>query len=118
MDPIRDDRGGESPASTISIDIQPGSDGSEPVVTIAGEIDVATSPTLRSAIAAVVEGASPVTIDLSATTFIDSSGLGVLVAALNRSRELGHDLSLRGLQAPVQRVFEITGLTALFAVEE
>jgi anti-sigma B factor antagonist len=89
------------------------------VIAVAGEIDVATSPELRQAIAEVMERAHRVTIDLSATTFIDSSGLGVLVGALKRAGELGQEsITLRGVQEPVRRVLEITGLTELFAVED
>ena len=51
-------------------------------------------------------------------TFIDSSGLGVLVGALKRVRERDRcDLVLTGLQGPPRRVFEITGLTELFSIE-
>jgi anti-sigma B factor antagonist len=101
----------------ISIEVRPDVDADCWVVSVVGEIDVATSPHLRAAIARVVDQARRVSVDLSGTTFIDSSGLGVLVGALKRAREGGHqDLELRGLQEPVRRVFEITGLTELFPV--
>ncbi len=51
-------------------------------------------------------------------SFIDSSGLGVLVEVLKRRREAGAGpVALRGMQEPVRRVFEITGLTDLFELE-
>jgi anti-sigma B factor antagonist len=88
-------------------------------VTVRGELDVATSPALRGELHSLVEqGAKAITIDLSGTTFIDSSGLGVLVGALKRLREgEGDTITLTGMQDQVRKVFEITGLTALFGVE-
>ncbi|HEY8216899.1 MAG TPA: STAS domain-containing protein [Acidimicrobiia bacterium] len=109
----------EDALAPISIDVRPGTAHGEWVVAVAGEIDVATSPELRQAIDRVLGSADRVTIDLAATTFIDSSGLGVLVAALKQAKERGHDaMTLRGVQEPVRRVLEITGLTGLFAVED
>jgi anti-sigma B factor antagonist len=105
--------------SPITIEVRRGSGFRDSIVAVAGEIDVATSPELDQAIEGVLEHASSITIDLSATTFIDSSGLGVLVSALKRARGLGHEsVTLRGVQEPVRRVLEITGLTELFAVED
>ena len=91
-------------------------------VSVAGEIDVATSPVLRRELHAALDtGAARVVVDLSAATFIDSSGLGVLVGALKRLRESNGNgnqtLMLTGLQDAVRKVFEITGLSALFAIE-
>lgn len=92
-------------------------------VKVAGEIDVATSPALRQELHSALDAGAPrVVIDLSETTFIDSSGLGVLVGALKRRREADGDgdqpLVLRGLQDPVRKVFEITGLSTLFTIED
>ncbi len=88
-------------------------------VTVRGELDVATSPALRGELHSLVEqGARSIRLDLSGTTFIDSSGLGVLVGALKRLREAeGETITLSGMQDQVRKVFEITGLTTLFAVE-
>ena len=59
-----------------------------PVIVARGEIDVATSPLLRSELASVLaQGPDEVTLDLSGVSFVDSSGLGVLVGALKRLRE-------------------------------
>ena len=101
-----------------TVEVRPDDAPSSWVVIVTGEIDVATSPVLRQALADLVDLHGRITVDLSGTTFIDSSGLGVLVGALKRARECGNDdLVLRGLQEPVRRVFEITGLTELFPVE-
>jgi anti-sigma B factor antagonist len=88
------------------------------VVTVRGEIDVATSPGLRDRLYSIIDGgARELVVDLSGLGFIDSSGLGVLVATLKHMRELEGELVLAGLQQPALRVFEITDLTTLFTIE-
>jgi anti-sigma B factor antagonist len=88
-----------------------------PVVEAAGEIDVATSPLLRAELAALLERApESITLDLGAVSFIDSSGLGVLVGALKGLREHNPAGDMRVLhpQDAVRKVFDITGLDNLF----
>ena len=80
------------------------------VVSIAGEIDLATSSSLGECLEA---HAGIVVIDLAKVTFIDSSGLGVLVRERKRVRSRSGDLRLRAPQDHVRRVFEVTGLSEL-----
>lgn len=90
-----------------------------PTVVAWGELDVATVPDLEVALHQVLEsdGSGTVEIDLGGVTFIDSSGLGVLVAALKQSQALGGRLVVRNLQAAPRKVFEVTGLLELFQAE-
>ena len=61
-----------------------------PVVVVRGEIDVATSPQLRNDLSALIGGgARHLTLDFAAVSFVDSSGLGVLVGTYKRLREDG-----------------------------
>jgi anti-sigma B factor antagonist len=88
------------------------------VIAVRGEIDVATSPTLRDELYTVIDGGSTaLVVDLSGLGFIDSSGLGVLVGSLKHMRERDGQLVIAGLEQPARRVFEITGLTELFPME-
>ncbi len=82
-------------------------------IRVRGEVDIATSPLLRRQLERLVDGDEPIVVDVSEMTFIDSSGLGVLVEMLHRRHD-GAGITLRGIQEPVRRVFEITGLTELF----
>ena len=59
------------------------------------------------------QGSPRVVVDLSAVTFLDSSGLHALVAAYHRV-PAGGELRVVGLRPNVRKVFEITGLLALF----
>jgi anti-sigma B factor antagonist len=95
-------------------------DGGAVTVHAVGEIDLATSPQLRELLHRLVAaGSRRVVLDLSGTTFIDSSGLGVLVGVLRATRENGDDRSflLSGFQDQVRKVFEITGLDQVFTIE-
>jgi anti-sigma B factor antagonist len=96
-------------------------DGNEATVVASGEIDLASSPDLRRELQALLDdGARRIVLDLGAVTFIDSSGLGVLVGVLKRINEEGDEgsLEIRGLNGPVRKVFEITGLHEIFVVRD
>ena len=80
------------------------------VVAPAGELDAFRAPNVRDELVRVIEaGASAVVCDLSAVTFLDSSGLGVLVGAVKRLRERGGELYVVPGKAG-RRVIELTAL--------
>lgn len=86
-------------------------------VAVRGEIDIATSDELRSALLRLNEqGARHVTVDLADLEFIDSTGLGALIRVLKHYREQGGDVVLASPTKPVQKVLEITSLDKLFTV--
>lgn len=81
------------------------------VVAAPPELDAATVPELRSQVTfLLVLRVSGITIDLSPTTFVDSSGIGVLVALTKRAMEAGVDLKISGAQENVMETFRINGL--------
>jgi anti-sigma B factor antagonist len=81
------------------------------VVSIYGEVDVATSPSLRELLIRLVgDGANRLVLDLEGVDFLDSTGLGTIISALKRARTHGGDLRLVCTQARIARLFEITGL--------
>ena len=87
------------------------------VISVSGEVDLATSPELDSAIIAAVDsGASALAIDLSDVTFMDSSGLGVIVRGLKRCREADIELDLVITNERVLKVFGITGLDQVIPI--
>lgn len=87
------------------------------VVRAVGEIDVSTAPELRARLHELDESAT-VVVDLSEVTFLDSTGLGVLVATLKRIREseAGGDLRLVVTRPQVSKVLDVTGLATVFSV--
>ena len=99
----------------MQIATTPGSD--RYVITVSGEVDLATSPELDTAIIAAIEsGTSSVAIDLTDVSFMDSSGLGVIVRGLKRCREADKDLDLVITNERVLKVFGITGLDQVITI--
>ena len=78
---------------------------------LSGELDVLTVAALNDALAN-GNGARHVTLDITALTFIDSTGLHA-IAAYARSREPDGTVTLTGAPQHIRRVFEITHLTQL-----
>ena len=89
------------------------------VLEVGGEVDVATAPRLREQLIALVNDQRyRIVVDLEAVDFIDSTGLGVLIGALKRVRTHDGDLALVCSEPRILKVFEITGLLAVFAVHD
>jgi anti-sigma B factor antagonist len=81
------------------------------VVSVAGEIDLVTSEELQAVLRAPAAQAATVVLDLRAVTFIDSSGLSVIVAEHQRAQAAQNRLVVALEGAPlVARLFDLTGL--------
>lgn len=78
----------------------------------AGELDIATVADLRGRVVEIIEsGCVDLVVDLSAVTFIDSSGLGVIVGTMKRATAAGGRLVVTGIDAPaVANPFRVSGL--------
>ena len=88
------------------------------VVTLVGEIDIATVAHLRSLVEeALGAGEFPVAVDLAGVRFMDAGGLNVLASAGERLRARGATLTVRAPTPSVYRLFEVTGLTDSLHVE-
>jgi anti-sigma B factor antagonist len=89
------------------------------VVAARGELDLSTAPRLRElAVARLTAGAKIMVVDLSEVEFLDSTGLGILVAILKRARSLDALLALVISRERVRKVFELTGLTTAFTIHD
>ena len=87
------------------------------VLAVSGEVDVATVPRLREQLHGLVaQGSNKIIVNLDGVDFLDSTGLGVLVGALKRVRTHDGELALVCTQPRILKVFEITGLTKVFAI--
>jgi anti-sigma B factor antagonist len=114
-DHSRQPLGSGGPDGSLELETSMDADGERTVLTVAGEVDVATVESFRHALLA-AQRSHRVVVDLSAVTFMDSAGVNALVGAYHRVS--GDDeLRLVGLRPNVRRVFEITGLLELFGVE-
>lgn len=89
------------------------------VLAVTGEVDVYTAPRLRERLVELVtEGKRKIVVNLEGVDFLDSTGLGVLVGGLKRLRSNDGDMSLVSTQPRILKVFEITGLTKVFAIHD
>ena len=87
-------------------------------VRVSGEVDLCTAPELERALVQEIHAAREVLLDLSEVSFIDSSGLHAIVAAAQAARSDGGALVLDSrMPDQARRLFEITGLQSLVAVE-
>ncbi|WP_308213597.1 STAS domain-containing protein [Solirubrobacter phytolaccae] len=89
------------------------------VVAVTGEIDLFTAPEFKQRVSAPIdEGRTHVIVDLTDTTFIDSSSLGVLIGAHRRLRRLEGRLVIVCSNDAIVKTFRITGLDGVFTIVE
>ena len=87
------------------------------IVSVAGEIDLFTAPEFKQRVSAPIdEGRTHVIVDLTETTFIDSSSLGVLIGAHRRLRRLEGRLVIVCSNDSIVKTFRITGLDGVFTI--
>jgi anti-sigma B factor antagonist len=86
------------------------------VLTVAGELDIATAPRLRSTVGDLMgQGIRHVEVDLDGCTFIDSSGMGALLWASHRLRAVGGELSAVHAHGSAMRAMELAGVDTVLA---
>ena len=86
------------------------------LIVVEGELELTTAPRFKQVLVkAVDEGRRAIVVDFSRLTFIDSTALGVLVAAQRRMHE-DAQLAIVCTHAQVLSVFEITGMDEAFKI--
>jgi anti-sigma B factor antagonist len=87
------------------------------VIALTGEVDLYTAPEFKQELLRIIGGGTTqVVVDLTDTTFIDSTTLGVLVGGVKRLRPEGGQLSLVCSDRNITKIFEITGLDRVFTI--
>ena len=87
------------------------------VLNLAGDIDLTGAKLFRERIVQVLDrGEQALLIDFTDVTYINSTGLSVLILAAKRLGGSNGKLALTGVTDSIQRVLKITGLTSLFAI--
>ncbi|MCE3267053.1 MAG: metal transporter substrate-binding protein [Solirubrobacterales bacterium] len=89
-------------------------------VSVRGEHDLNTAPGLRNRLEELIDSGTPILIDLSPASFVDSSILGVILDCRRRAQEAGVGFSVASADGTgaVERVLEITGLRAELPVHD
>jgi anti-anti-sigma factor len=85
-------------------------DGTTARVVPSGELDLATAPQLQEKVRSALREAKQVVLDLSRLTFIDSSGLRVLIVLHDRAKAEGWTLSLLAPVGETWTIFRISGV--------
>jgi len=88
------------------------------IVAVRGELDLYTAPDLRSLLlGAINDGRAAIVLDLRDTTFLDSTALGVIIAAMKALRARSGRLVLVNDRTSITKTLAITGLDHLLTVE-
>lgn len=89
------------------------------LIRVQGELDMATAPRLGQQLASALDARPAVlALDLKELTFLDSSGIRVLIAALRRANTQATRFILRSPQPSVLRSLKLTGVDQLFVIDD
>lgn len=86
------------------------------VIALEGDIDLENAGEVRKVLLANLKQKKDLLIDLSAVTYIDSSGIASLVEGLQVARKQKNELSLVSVSARARRVLELARLDKVFAI--
>lgn len=90
--------------------------GDTAIVSLTGDIDMHTSPDARKQILNCITDKHSVLVDLSAVTYIDSSGIASLVEGLQAAKTAGLTFALVGASAPTMNVLKLARLEQVFTL--
>jgi anti-sigma B factor antagonist len=95
---------------TGALTIQARREGDYTIVTVAGEIDITTAAELRTRLFELAASGMPIVADMSQVSFIDSTGLGVLVGTVKRATASGGFFHVVSDQPNIWQLAHLTGL--------
>jgi len=94
-------------------------DAQKSIAYVNGEIDAFTAPKLREQLNIIkLTESIQIELDFRDVVYMDSTGLGVIVAFYKNVISVGGDVKLRGLSPRLYRLFNITGLSDIMNIEE
>ena len=89
------------------------------VVVPRGRLNMVSARRLREILSELVtQGTTRIVVDMAETTFLDSSGLGALIAGLKSARQAGGDLRIARPTESVRTVFQLTNLDKVLRARE
>ncbi len=92
-------------------------EGAQATVSVTGEIDLTSAPRLDDEVTSLIEGSvEALMIELAGVSFMDSTGLRVLLKASKMLGTNGGRLVLRNPSDPVRRLLDVSGLTTYFQI--
>ena len=92
-------------------------DKQQQILPLEGEIDLHVSPRISASLGALInQKPKNLVVDLSKVSYIDSSGLAVLIEGMQNVKAYGGEFALAGLQENVRPIFEIARLDQVFRI--
>jgi anti-anti-sigma factor len=89
------------------------------VIDLRGEVDVYNAPRLREELnRQFLAGRTDIVLDVHRLDFVDSTGLGVIIAAAKRAGDIGGHVTLRAPTQAVQRILDLTQLRRFLTVTD
>ncbi len=86
-------------------------------IELSGEVEIANADDVKTELAECAKTGKPV-IDCTELTYIDSTGLGMLVSVNRVAKQHGTNVKLFGLKPHILKIFELTNLNKLFEMGE
>ena len=107
-------------SSSNNLEISVDKVGKDTIVGLSGRIDVDSSPDLRGRLRTLLSAAGPqtITVDFAGVSYIETSGVATLIEALRVARHHQISFRLQGLSGASLRLFEVTGVLALFEAND
>ncbi len=88
-------------------------------VFLSGEVDIYSAQSLKERLYALADSIkSDLRIDCTELNYIDSTGLGIFVGALKKTKQYGGKIYIKNLKDSIKKLFLITGLDKVFIIEE
>ena len=101
--------------STLRLDTVTGDE--RVVIIVRGDVDAATAPQLMAVVETTGEDTTVIEFDLSEVGFVDSTGIGVIAAAIRRLEKVDGTLHLSSVPPSVMRLLHITDLLRFLEID-
>lgn len=104
----------------MDLTINTTSEETEHQVVLCGEVDAFTAPQVKETFMALINkpGVTRIAVDLEAVEYMDSTGLGIFIAAMKACKQTGCAFVVQNLSSRVERLFRITGMHELMATRK
>ena len=84
---------------------------------IAGDIDLEVTPDIKTQLAGQLDGARGLTIDAANVSYLDSSGVSILIIAMQSCKQMGIPLSIAKISEEAVRVLQLAKLDKILPIE-
>jgi anti-sigma B factor antagonist len=102
----------------LKFDLRVSADGRATEIEVSGELDVHTAPKLQQAMLdALAVQPTRLTLNLAALTFLDATGMSVMILGLMRARGQGTEFRLSQVHNRTLRVLDLSGLDKVFEIQ-